>query len=299
MESVLVTGCSGFIGRYICMELMAKSYYVIGLSCGDAAVPWVHRYINADVAADDFVNDVSVQIDQCDVIVHAAAKIGHNSSDRDLILTNCVGTNRVVQLAYRLRCNQIVNISSAPIIGYPMQHPITEEHPVSPYSLYHITKVAQEHIVDLAKQQGISTVHFRVSAPVGAGMNPKTILPVFLSRCLKDQPITIIGRGSRLQNYIDVRDVASGVEKCIAMDTAKGCYHLASDQTISNLELAKRCIDWTGSHSEIIYSDTPDPEDGIVWDFSIQKAARELGFAPRYSLDDSVRAILEDWKCSS
>lgn len=264
MESVLVTGCTGFIGRYICMELMAKGYYVIGLSRRDADVPWVHQYIKADVAADDFVDYVSEQIDQCSGIVHAAAKMGYNSSDRDLILTNCVGANHVVQLACQLHCHRIINISSAPIIGRPLQHPITEKHPMLPHSLYHITKAAQEHIVDLAKQQGVSTAHLRVSSPVGAGMNVRTILPIFLSQCLKNQPITIIGQGSRRQNYIDVRDIASGVVKCLSEKAAQGCYHLTSDQTISNLELAERCIVWTNSHSEMIYSDVPDPEEGIV-----------------------------------
>lgn len=296
MVTVLVTGCNGFIGRYVCAELKAKNYNVIGLSREQTHVFNVDKYIQADVTADDLQNCVTEQIDSCDVIVHTAAKISSDNFDKELISVNCIGAGNIVHLAQKLHCKKIINTSGAPIIGRPLVHPITEEHPIAPLSLYHITKVAQEHIFNLAEQVGILAINVRISSPIGVGMNSKTILPVFLHQCLNNQPLTIVGKGNRKQNYIDVRDVALGIEKCISVEAAHACYNITSDKTISNLDLAKQCIEWTNSKSEIVFNNKPDKEDDVVWDFSIAKAEKELGFVPEYTLHDSVLTILQNWE---
>lgn len=291
--NIVVTGCNGFIGKNICEWLKKKGYKVIGIGQEDTFHKYIDQYIKSDISSSSFIDEIIAKIDACSVIVHTAAVLSKDNFNQALIEVNCIGALNVFKVATKIRCNLLINISGAPIIGFPMMHPISEEHFVSPRSLYHATKVMQEYIFNLAEIYGIRSVQLRVPSPIGTGMNPKTILSVFLENCLKNEPISILGKGSRRQNYIDVRDIATYVIKCIENQNVHGCYNIGVSDTISNLELAEMCKRISMSNSEIKFSGSEDPEEGVIWDYSTEKAIRELKFVPEYTLEDTIKLIIE------
>jgi len=107
------------------------------------------------------------------------------------------------------------------------------------------------------------------------------------------EPLQILGKGSRRQNYVDIRDVAAAVEACLTKQ-ASGIYNIAATDSISNYELAQTCISELGSSASIDFAGKPDPEEGTVWDVSVSKASRDLGYRPRFTIRDSIRSIAED-----
>ena len=291
--NIVVTGCNGFIGNNICEWLKKKGYGVIGIGQEETFNKYVDQYIKADISSSSFINEMITQINTCSVIVHTAAVLSKDNFNRALIEVNCIGALNVLEVATRIHCNLLINISSAPIIGLPVIHPISEDHSVNPRSLYHATKVMQEHIFNLGEMYGIRTVQLRVPSPIGPGMNSQTILPVFIENCLKNEAINILGKGSRRQNYIDVRDIATYVIKCIENQNVHGCYNIGVSDTISNLELAEMCKRLSLSNSEIRFSGSEDPEEGVIWDYSTEKAIRELKFVPEYTLEDTIKLLIE------
>lgn len=290
---IFVTGCNGFIGHNVCEILSSEGYRVIGTGRGKQKTFDVDKYITADIGSPFMVAEVKKYISHCDCIVHTAALMSNDDFDQNLISTNCIGTLNILKIAVELHCQKIINISGAPIIGPPQKHPIDETHPVNPTSLYHATKVMQEYILNLSSKYDIITTNIRVPSPIGIGMNPKTILPIFIDRCLNNEPLKIIGNGSRMQDYIDVRDIAKFIALCVKSDFLEDVYIISSENAISNLELAKKCIQLSGSTSPIVMSGTPDPQEGIVWDYSC-KRARSMGFFPRYTLDDTIMEIIAE-----
>jgi hypothetical protein len=68
--------------------------------------------------------------------------------------------------------------------------------------------------------------------------------------------------------------------------------NVGSGRSISNLDLARLCVQLCGSRSEIRFSGTADPEESLAWDVSIDRAREMISYSPLYTLADSARTIM-------
>ena len=270
---IIVIGSNGFIGSNIC-ETFRKKYQIIGVGRSEISRVEGISYFNFDIASDNFVSIMSNKFGICDVIVHTAAMIS-DKTEESILLNNCLGALNVLKLSLVMNAKLIIHISSVPIIGIPSEFPITEEHKVFPNSIYHITKLATENILNLSVSKGIKVTHLRITSPVGPGMREDTLLKTLIEKSLKNETISIYGTGSRKQNYIDVRDVVSAVENAL-IKKRTGVFNIASSSSISNIDLAELCIRTTNSSSQVVCGSILDPEEDINWDVSISKAKRDL-----------------------
>ena len=121
-------------------------------------------------------------------------------------------------------------------------------------------------------------------------LNPSRALAVFVRQALRDEPLNVLGNGTRRQDYVDVRDVAVAVDRCLRSRVG-GRFNVGRGETISNLELARTCVRVLDSRSHVETGSAPDPEEGLAWEVSIARARTELGYDPRCGLDDSIRAV--------
>lgn len=286
--NVLVTGSNGFIGFHVCKYLKEKNDYVIGLGRSEKSGSVVDEYISCDLAKDavfDIPKKASVKID---AVIHLAADMRKEPYGVDIVVNNCGSMQRLLEMCEENDIPRFAELSSLPVIGEPVCHPITEEHPLCPPTVYHTTKVAQEMLADYAyRNHGLKTISFRISAPVGAKMNKKTIFPTFVRACLKNEPIVLSGKGSRKQTYVHAKDIAQALYLAIRSD-ATGVYNLSSRNLISNYELACACKDVLHSDSEITFSGKEDRMDNFVWDVSLDKICNDLGYDPKITIEEAI-----------
>jgi UDP-glucose 4-epimerase len=253
-------------------------------------VPGLFEHVEACLGSEDAIDLIGKALQPCEAIVHTAASLSHDRCDPSISLTNCLGTQQIIKLANIWVAPQLVYISSVPVIGCPLQHPITEDHPTQPSTAYHASKLFGECLMRLAEGNGCRAASLRLTSPSGPGTPENRILAVFVRRALAAEPLQVLGRGTRRQNYVDVRDVAVAVGACLAKH-ASGVYNIAAAESISNSELAQTCIDVLSSSASIDFVGKPDPEEGTVWDVSVSKACRELGYRPQFTIRDSIRAV--------
>jgi UDP-glucose 4-epimerase len=290
---VLITGITGQVGRAIAARLAGRGDHVTGVSRRARPVTGLSEHVEACLGSEKAVDLIGQALRPCEAIVHAAASLSHDKYDPSISLTNCLGTQQVVKLANFWGATQLVYISSIQVIGSPLRHPITEDHPTQPLTAYHASKLYGERLAGLAEGNGCRSVSLRITSPSGPGTPENRILSVFVRRAIAGEPLQILGQGSRQQNYVDVRDLAFAVEACLS-GHASGIYNVAAAESISNYELAQTCVDELHSSSMIDFVGKPDPEEGTRWDVSVSKANHDLGYSPQFGIRDSIRAVAEE-----
>lgn len=287
--NILITGSNGFIGRNVCEWLKKQDVNIIGLGRNKISKAQVNKYISCNLQIDDIGNAIDdMQIMPIDAVIHLASDMRREPYEKEVLASNCIGTQRLIEFCEIRNIPVFIQLSSLPVIGKPIQHPIKEEHPLAPPTVYHITKCTQELLANYAwYTHHLRTISFRISAPVGIGMNPKTIFPIFVKNALENKDIIIYGKGRRKQTYIHVSDIASAIYKGIKSNT-QGVFNLASNNLYSNYELANECIKVIGSSSRIKYSGDGDPYDDYIWDVSLEKIKNEIGYEPKVSMEKMI-----------
>lgn len=285
MKKVLITGVNGLIGSTIADHLI-DNYEVIGSSIEDSNLTGLDfKYIKSDITKKNTLDRLPIKVD---VIVHCAAIITHDNYSNLLLNANCIGVQNIAEYANSVNCSQIVYFSSLPIIGKPTVIPITEEHPVNPPTVYHITKYFGEQVLRLLLGDE-RVVIFRIPSPVGRKTALDKIVPVFVKNAINNVDYSILGQGKRIQNYIDVRDIARAVD-CAILKKAHGVFNIASEKSYSNKELAEICIELFKSKSTISFNGVDKDED-YQWVVSTKKAHEILGFEAKYPLVESLKEI--------
>lgn len=289
MRTILITGINGIVGNGIANNLKGE-FIIYGVGRQDSSiVSGINAYDKLDIS------DIKQIIEygnnhKIDHIVHCAAYKGNDS--KTVFDSNILGTWNIYKLGKLLKCKSIVYISGIPIIGMPKELPITEKHPLDPQSNYHLSKYIGELM--LHNQQDIPVVTLRIPSPIVPGMPANTILPVYVKKCMTNEQLTVMGKGSRSQNYIDIEDISLAV-KLVIESNKTGIYNIASSCSISNSELANTCKTILNSDSEIKFEGL-DSNEGINWDISIEKAKDELYFIPQRSIIQTIKSLEESYE---
>ena len=289
--NILLTGSNGFIGGNVAAYLHQQGHYIVGLGRRDKPVASgnVDEYISCDLSSDKVYSIPKIVRNPIDAVIHLAADMRKEPYGVEVISANCGGTQRLLEMCQSAGVSVFLQLSSLPVIGHPLLHPITEEHPVHPYTIYHITKYTEELLANYASEyHDIRTASFRISAPIGIGCNPNTIFPTFVRHALNNEDIVLLGKGTRQQNYVYVKDIARCLESALFSENVHGIYNLTSNLLISNRVLAETCIAVLHSHSSVIYQGL-DATDDYVWDASIERIMRDSGYLPATSIEDVIR----------
>lgn len=291
--NILITGVNGFLGREISKYLFHKKYNIIGISLeNDYLGKEKIKYIKADISKNNFLRILEENtLNDIDVIVHCAALINYEEHNLDLIKVNCEGFFNIVELAKKYHCKKIIYISSIQVIGKIKDVPIKETHEKEPLTLYHSTKLFGENYLNNISD--IQKVIFRITSPVGKNMPKNKIMRVFVEKSLRNEDIVLLGEGKRVQNYIDVFDIARAIDCAIEADNSNGIYNIASPKSISNIELAELCKSLLKSDSKILFNGV-DKEEDNKWIVDTTKAEKKLGFVAKKSIEESIFEIKEE-----
>jgi nucleoside-diphosphate-sugar epimerase len=293
MKRVLVSGASGHIGSVVC-ELLNSDMEVIQLcrsSIRDENK--CTRVISYDLLTNLSKNELKNYLGSIDVFIHVASEIDYSPNNTQLTYFNVSVFHSVLVKLKEIEVDKVILISGAPLVGYRKDKILTETMIEVPPSLYHFTKFCQEQILQFMTFENFYSL--RVSSPISSRMNKSTIFSVFMDKAMNNDNIEVSGKGTRKQNYIDVRDVAELCYKIVKQKLPSGTYNVCSSKSISNLELAKRIIKTISSKSTIELKGE-DSFDNTHWEFDVSKAKIMLGFSCKYSLTDTIIDYLRNNK---
>jgi UDP-glucose 4-epimerase len=301
----LVTGGAGFIGSHLVDRLVDADHDVIvmdNFSTGRAGNLSHSRGLrNFQLVRTDIrriPRSLLKRLKRIDRVVHLAALTGVQQSIRDPVSTtevNVVGTLNVLEAAKALEAERVVFASSAAVYGTPRTLPIAEDANISPISPYGASKAAAElYLGSFEENHGIEAVslrYFNVYGPRQTASQYAGVISIFAKRALDQQPLQIFGDGSQTRDFIFVSDVVDATMASLEATPENRAFNIASGNEITILELAKAIQRITGSRSELEFC-PPRSGDIARSVADTTRAAKELGFKTRTSLDDGLSSTI-------
>lgn len=203
----LITGISGFTGRYVAAELERAGYQVVGLThAGGACNPNVHA---VDLCDREAVLSLVSEM-ELDAVVHLAAIsfVAHGDADA-IYRTNVVGTRNLLDAlaAAKTGPRVVVLASSANVYGNADVEPITEQTPAAPANDYAVSKLAMEYMARLWMDR-LPIVITRPFNYTGVGQAEHFLVPKIVSHYRRGAREIELGNTGVVRDFLDVRDVA-------------------------------------------------------------------------------------------
>ena len=221
---VLVTGGAGFIGTNLTLNLLSSGYEVKvfdDLSTGlKANIPKDADFVNASILE---ANQIDKAIEDCEVVVHLAARGSVPRSIKDPIAThnvNSTGTLNVLEAARTSKSHYIFSSSSS-VYGSNMILPKNEDMVLRPITPYAASKMSGEGLsLAYAKTYELSVSTFRFFNIFGPWQRPDheyaAVLPKWISKCMKGDEIEIFGDGEQTRDFTYVGTVVKIITDCIS-----------------------------------------------------------------------------------
>ncbi len=297
---LLVTGAGGFVGRRLVPAAQAAGHEVISLfrRRGSAPEPSEHGpSFFADLSDRAAVTAVLSSV-RPNVILHTAARIPrHGSEDPTSFFDDNVrGTVHLLAAAREVCVDHIVFSSSMAVYGTPEYVPVDEAHPTAPDTVYGVSKLEGELYARLfARTGGPAVTVLRYSGVFGQGQRGGAI-PTFITRCARDEPITLHAGGRPSSDYVWVEDVARANLLAVEAAGRSGSfsfYNIGSGVEVSVARLAHMIRDLAHSHSEIRVSEEASLRD-FRFGYDVSRARVELGYTPvplEEALSECVRTM--------
>ena len=332
MKKILVTGGSGYIGSHTLVDLIENGFDVIsadnnsrsaiGMLEGVEKITGTKvKNYKVDLCNFDETRAIFEENDTIAGVIHFAAfKAVGESVERPLLYFH----NNMGSLINILRCIEEFKIpnfvfsSSCTVYGNPDEIPVTEQTPrknaESPYGL---TKQMGEQMIEAfaASNNITNSVLLRYFNPAGAHPStligelpidrPQNLTPVITQTAIGKIPaLTVFGNdyptrdGSCVRDFIHVCDLAHAhtlaVDFLLKNQNAKNCevFNLGSGDGITVLESIKAFEDSTGVKLNYTIGNRR-PGDVIAIYANNDKAKNELGWAPKYTVNDIMTSA---WK---
>jgi UDP-glucose 4-epimerase len=253
------------------------------------------------------VSSIREAMDGCGSVIHLAALLGVRRTEVNRLRCleiNVDGTKRVLDCAIQHRIQRFVFASSSEVYGEPLENPITEDTMTQGKTVYAVSKLAGEELCIGYAQRYPDFEHviLRFFNAYGPYQAAQFVLPRFIYNAMTGKPIVINGSGDQVRSYCYSEDTGRGVVEALLRTEATGqIINLgSSERPISLKELADLVIAAGGNPNvEIRYAEDFTSTDRHA-DREIHrrycsgdKARRLLGFAPKTSLEDGIRRIIE------
>jgi UDP-glucose 4-epimerase len=162
---------------------------------------------------------------------------------------------------------------------------------ISPSHLYTATKLASEHYCKAySKLYGLKTTILRYGIPYGPRARDGAVIPMFVRKALKGDPITIEGDGSQYRKFIYVEDLAEANVLALKGIAQNKTYNLDGDEKITIKQIAETIKKIIGN-VKIEYTPTR-PGDFSGKDVSIRLAEKELGWKPKVSFEEGLKRYI-------
>ena len=298
-KRILVTGGAGFLGSHLCERLLNDGHDVL---CVDNFYTGTKENVAHlmdspyfEVMRHDVTFPLYVEVDEIYNLACPASPIHYQFDPVQTTKTSVHGAINMLGLAKRVKA-KIFQASTSEVYGDPEMHPQREEYwgrvnPIGLRSCYDEGKRCAETLFfDYRRQHNLRIKVARIFNTYGPRMHPNDgrVVSNFIVQALKNEPITVYGKGNQTRSFCYVDDLIEVFVRLMdSPDDFTGPVNTGNPGEFTILELAKAVIELTGSKSQIIFEPLPS-DDPTQRQPDISLAREKLGWEPKIRLQEGL-----------
>jgi len=313
--NALITGITGFIGSRLAARLVEQGDNVYGLVRHSSErelkriekiIPKI-RLIEGDLVRFHSVLS-AVETSDPSIVFHLGALTPVRLSFDDpypYIGINFDGTVNLVHSIIKQSPNtRLIAASTAEVYGWqPSRRPIAESAILNPASPYAVSKAAADQYVQMANR--IYHLRGTVMRPINSyGRVSETgfYTEYLISKMLAGETC-YIGAPDSIRDYMFAEDhVDAYLDVAKSEKAIGGVYNVSPGNPVTNAELAKKLSGLTGFKGKIVlgsyppgYPQRPQSQDPAYLVLDNARISKEIGWRPRYTLDEGLKRTVELW----
>ncbi|MBR3708786.1 MAG: NAD-dependent epimerase/dehydratase family protein, partial [Lentisphaeria bacterium] len=148
-----------------------------------------------------------------------------------------------------------------------------------------------------AKEGKLQTACLRYFNVFGQRQNPKSAyaaaVPIFITKALNNEDITIFGDGEQTRDFIFVKDIAAA-NAFMAESDFTGVYNVAYGGRLTINDLAEKIVKILGSKSKIVH--LPERAGDVKHSSACVDKLMSTGFKPSYTFDEGLEIAVKAYK---
>ena len=191
-----------------------------------------------------------------DAVVHFAAESHVDRSidgSEDFILTNCFGTNVVIDASRKLDIGRVLHIGTDEVYGSVEVGSSLETDPLEPRSPYSASKAGSD-LIALAYHHthGTPVLVTRCTNNFGPYQYPEKAIPLFTTNLIDGKKIPLYGDGLNERDWLYVDDHCSGVHLVLTKGTVGEIYNIGAGNETPNRVLVDKLLGIFGHGEEMV-----------------------------------------------
>ena len=253
METILITGCSGFIGYHLTKKLLdnyniigidnLNDYYDISLK-KDKLNNLKHKnfkFIKCDISDSEKLDKIFNE-NKIDKVINLAAQAGVRDSIENpdiYINTNIIGFYNILENVRKHKIDHLIYASSSSVYGnneLPFKENSKTDNPIS---LYAATKKTNEILAQTySNLYNINCTGLRFFTVYGPFGRPDMAYFNFTKKIINKEKIELFNNGESLRDFTYIDDIVEGIIKVLDKPITK-IYNIGSSNPIKLLDFLK------------------------------------------------------------
>lgn len=306
---ILVTGGAGFIGSNFILYMLNKypDYEIVNMDlltyAGNiqnlASVENNPNYsfIQADITDRHVVEQI--MSNGIDKVVNFAAEshVDRSIQNPDVFLkTNVLGTQVLLESAKKFGVSKFVQISTDEVYGtLGAEGLFTEDTPLAPNSPYSASKAGG----DLIARAYYETYHFPVSITrcsnnYGPYQYPEKLIPLVITKALRNEKIPVYGDGLNVRDWLYVEDHCSAIDLVLHKGKDGEVYNIGGNNERTNLQIVKTILNEINkNHNELISFVTDRLGHDRRYAIDASKIRDQLGWIPKNNFETGIKQTVK------
>jgi len=298
MKKVLITGARGFIGAH-CLEILSERGFTVHATRSKGQ--WNKRqtyfeWHHVDLHNYEQVVRLLLKV-RPQYLLHLAWDVKGSTYWHSLENLRWVRSSlNLLQAFIDAGGKRVVTAGSCAEYDWSHGYCREEVTPLKPATLYGVCKDALQKVTTAAcLESGVSSAWGRLFFLYGPGENESRLVPSVITALLSGKD-ALCSHGGQIRDYLYVRDAADSLVSLLE-SSVEGPVNVASGQAVEVRNMVDAAARAVGRADLVRYGAiSTAKDDPPLLLAETEKLFQQVGWRPRYSLEQGMQATVAWWK---